>query len=162
MKQNNTMTYCAVIVSFVVAFSLMIIPMSNNLKWLRPDFVSLFIIFWVTALPNHIGIIFAFCVGLCFDLLTGMLFGSMALTLGIVAFLAMSLRLRLRIYRHWQKFTIIMLLIAGCLLIRLWIQMLVGHPPATFMYWLTSISSALVWPFVYLILSSYQRALKLA
>lgn len=48
-------------------------------------------------MPNTVGIICAFSVGLMFDLLTGMLFGSMALTLSIVAFLTMSLRLRLRI-----------------------------------------------------------------
>jgi rod shape-determining protein MreD len=162
MRNNYIMTYSAVTLSFVVAFALMVIPMSSGMKWLRPDFVALVLIFWVTVLPNHIGIIFAFLVGLLFDLLTGMLFGSMALTLGIVAFLAMNLRLRLRIYRHWQKFTVIMLLIAGSQLIRLWIQMLVGHPPASFMYWLTSVSSALVWPLVYLVLNAYQRALRLA
>jgi rod shape-determining protein MreD len=161
-KNNAVMLYSAVTLSFVVAFALMIIPIEGNIKWLRPDFIALLVIFWATALPNHIGIIFAFMMGLMFDLLSGMLFGSMGLTLGIVAFLALNLRLRLRIYRYWQKFIIIMLLIGGSQLIKLWIQMLIGHPPASFTYWLTSISSALVWPLVYLILHSYQRTLRLA
>lgn len=161
MRTSNTLLYSAVTLSFVVAFALMIIPVSQDLKWLRPDFVALLTIYWVTNLPNSVGIIFAFMIGLLFDLLTGMLFGSMGLTLAIVAFLALNLRLRLRIYRHWQKFTVILLLVAGSQLIRLWIQMLIGHPPASFMYWFSSFSSALVWPLVYVILHGYQRSLKL-
>lgn len=164
MRNNNNtgMTYCAVILSFVVAFALMIIPISQGMKWFRPDFVALVLIFWVTNLPSRVGIVFAFAVGLLFDLLTGTLFGSMGLTLGIVAFLSMNLRLRLRIYRYWQKFAVIMLVIAGSQLIRLWIQVLVGHPPTSVMYWFTSFSSALAWPLVSVILYSYQRSLRLS
>jgi rod shape-determining protein MreD len=91
-----------------------------------------------------------------------MLFGSMGLTLAIIAFLTMNLRLRLRIYRTWQRFIIIMLLVACSQLIRLWIQMLIGHPPASFLYWVSSIISALLWPLVSGILSTYQRSLRLA
>jgi rod shape-determining protein MreD len=161
-NNNNPMVYPYVALSFAVAFCFMIIPISQNLKWFRPDLVTLVLIYWVATLPNHVGIVFAFMIGLLFDLLTGMLFGSMGLTLGIVAFLTMNLRLRLRIYRFWQKFIVIMLLVACSQLIRLWIQLLIGHPPASFLYWFSSISSALAWPVVYTLLQSYQRTFKLA
>lgn len=163
MKRNNSSAlYLTVALSFLCAFSLMIVPINQSLIWLRPDFVSLIVIFWVANYPSHVGVIFAFCVGLLFDLLTGMLFGSMGLTLAIVAFLTQSLRLRLRIYRFWQKFTVIMLLIACSQLIRLWIQMLIGHPPASFLYWFSSISSALIWPLIFVILQSVSRSMKLS
>lgn len=163
MRKNKTaVIYLPVLLSFIFAFCLMIIPVNPAYKWLRPDLVTLLIIYWVANLPSHVGIIFGFMVGLVFDLLSGMLFGSMGLTLAIIAFLTMNLRLRLRIYRSWQKFIVIMLLVACSQLIRLWIQMLIGHPPANFIYWLSSVMSALAWPIISTVLSTYQRSLRLA
>lgn len=162
MRNNSSVTYLPIILSFAVAFSLMIIPVSQNLKWLRPDLVTLLLIYWVIGLPNYVGIIFAFLVGVTFDLLTGLLLGSMGLTLSVVAFLTINLRMRLKIYRYWQRFAVILLLVAIAQLIRLWIQILVGHPPANFMYWFCSIVSAFAWPIVYIVLDTYQRALRLA
>lgn len=161
MNKNNLLSTLAIAASFIVAFSCMIIPIDPAYKWLRPDLVTLVLIYWVSNLPGHVGIYFAFITGILFDLLTGMLLGSMGFTLAVVAFLAMNLRLRLRIYRYWQKFAIIMLLVACAQLIRLWIQLMVGHTPGNFTYWLCSLSSALAWPLVYILLHSYQRTLKL-
>jgi rod shape-determining protein MreD len=161
-KNNNSIIYLPVFCSFLFAFCFMIIPINPALKWLRPDLVTMILIYWVANAPNQIGVIFAFMVGILFDLLTGMLVGSMGLTLAIVAFFTMNLRLRLRIYRFWQKLIIIMLLVACSQLIRLWIQMLIGHPPASFMYWLSSISSALLWPVLCMILDSTYRSSRLA
>lgn len=161
-KKNNSVVYLPMFFSFLFAFCFMIIPINPALKWLRPDLVTLLVIYWVANAPGQIGIIFAFTVGVLFDLLTGMLVGSMGLTLAIVAFFAMNLRLRLRIYRFWQKLIIIMLLVACSQLIRLWIQMLIGHPPASFMYWLSSVSSALLWPVLCMMLDSTYRASRLA
>ena len=155
------MIHLSIALSFIFSFFFMIVPLPNSLKWLRPDLVTIFVIYWASNSPNNVGVFFAFFVGLFFDLLTGLPFGSMGLSLGIVAFLTMNLRLRLRIYRHWQKFMVIMLLVACSQLIRLWIQMLVGHPPASFMYWFCSITSAVVWPVVFTILRTYQQSLKI-
>lgn len=157
-NHNDNAIYIPIVISYIFAFSFMVIPVSNSLKWLRPDLVTLVTIYWVSNFPMHIGIGSAFLIGILFDLLTGMLLGSMGLTLSIVAFLAMNLRLRLRIYRFWQKFSVIMLLVALSQLIRLWIQMLVGHPPATALYWLASFTSALAWPIVYSVLNSPKRS----
>lgn len=160
-NSNNFAIYLPIMLSFLVAFCIMIIPVNPAWKWLRPDLVTLVLIYWVAHSQNHIGVVFAFFVGILFDLLSGTLVGSMGLTLGIVAFFTMNLRLRLRIYRSWQKFIIIMLLLACSQLIRLWIQMLVGHPPASFLYWLSSLISASLWPVICFILNPYQRSMKL-
>lgn len=161
-NRNSSVIYIHVALSFLFAFCCMIIPIHPAYKWLRPDLVTLILIYWVANAPSQFGIVFAFSIGLIFDLLSGMLFGSMGLTLAIIAFLTMNLRLRLRIYRPWQKFIIIMLLVACSQLIRLWIQMLIGHPPATLLYWLSSVISALTWPLVNSVLNSFHRSLKLA
>lgn len=163
MRHNNDFgVYFPVLVSFLCAFCLMIIPINPALKWLRPDLVTLLMIYWVANLPNNIGVVFAFFIGILFDLLSGTLIGTMGLTLSIVAFLTMNLRLRLRIYRTWQKCIIVMLLLACSQLLRLWIQILVGHPPANFFYWVSSFITAFLWPVISAILSPYHRSSKLA
>jgi rod shape-determining protein MreD len=159
---NNFSIYFPVLISFLFAFCVTIIPINPTLKWLRPDLVTLLMIYWVANLPNNIGVVFAFFIGILFDLLSGTLLGSMGLTLSIVAFLTMNLRLRLRIYRTWQKCVIVMLLLACSQLIRLWIQMLIGHPPASFFYWISSFTTAFLWPIISIILNSYHRSSKLA
>lgn len=161
MRSNNKIIiYTPILLSFLCAFCLMIIPVNPAYKWLRPDLVTLVLIYWVANMPNHIGVVFAFMIGILFDLLSGMLFGSMGLTLAIVAFLTINLRLRIRIYRTWQKFIIIMLLVACSQLIRLWVQMLIGHPPVTLLYWASSLISTLVWPIVNRILNTLKFSLK--
>lgn len=161
MKQNSSMIYLPILLSFILAFSLMVIPISQGLRWFRPELVSLLLIYWVINLPAYVGIGFAFTIGILFDLMTGMLLGSMGLTLSIIAFLTINLRMRLKIYRYWQQFAVIMLLIAVGQLIRLWIQILIGHPPTSFLFWLSSLTSAIVWPLVYLMMHTYQRTLRI-
>lgn len=150
----------AILSSFLIAFCIMLIPISPAYKWIRPDLVTLFTIYWVANMPTQVGVYFAFVVGLLFDLMTGMLFGSMGLTLGVIAFLANNLRLRLRIYKPIQKFALIMLLVACAQLIRLWIQLIIGHTPGSATYWLCSLSSALAWPVVVKVLNVYQYTLR--
>lgn len=161
MQRNSSLLYLQVALSFLFAFCCMIIPVNPAYKWIRPDLVTLILIYWVANVPSRFGVIFAFVIGLTFDLLSGMLFGSMGLTLAIIAFLTTHLRLRLRIYRPWQKFIIIMLLVACSQLIRLWIQMIIGHPPATLLYWLSSIISAIAWPIVNNVLTSFYKSNKM-
>lgn len=151
----------AILASFLIAFGIMLIPLSPSYKWIRPDLVTLFTIYWVANMPTQVGVYFAFAVGLLFDLMTGMLFGSMGLTLAVIAFLANNLRLRLRIYKPVQKFALIMLLVACAQLIRLWVQLIIGHTPGSATYWLCSLTSALAWPVVVRILNFYQYTFRL-
>lgn len=161
-NNRNRIVYLPIFFSFLFAFCFTIMPLPFILKWLRPDFVTLVLIYWVANSTGQVGIIFAFIVGIFFDLLTGMLLGTMGMALSIVAFFTMHLRLRLRIYRTWQKLIAIMLLVACSQLIRLWIQMLLGQSSVSFIYLLPSIISALLWPVLCMVLDSKYRSARLA
>lgn len=151
----------AILSSFLIAFGIMLVPINPAYKWIRPDLLTLFTIYWVANMPTQVGVYFAFAVGLLFDLMTGMLFGSMGLTLSVIAFLTNNLRLRLRIYTPVQKFALILLLVVCAQLIRLWVQLLIGHTPGSATYWLCSLTSALAWPIVVKMLNIYQYAFKI-
>ena len=153
--------YTFVSITFIAAYILTIIPLGNEIQWLRPEWVPLVLIYWVVFLPASIGILTGFIAGLVMDLLNGMLFGTMGLTLAIVAYLAHSFRTKVRVFSFWRQLIIVLVLVGFNQLIRLWIQLLVGHPPLNLLYWASTVMSAVAWPFVFLILQRYQKTLKL-
>jgi rod shape-determining protein MreD len=156
------LNYFMIGLSFLVAFMLMNIPISIDYRWLYPDWVILVLIYWVVFAPNIIGVISGFIVGISLDLFSGQLFGAMGLTLSTVAFLTSVLRSRLRIFRFWQQVIIISVIIGFSQLIRLWIQLLVGHPPTSLAYWFSTVVSTSIWPLVYLLLHSYRHTFKMS
>lgn len=156
----RTVVYSKIAFSFLCAFCLTIIPYGAELRWFRPDFVTLVLIYWVVYCPSYIGVTTGFFTGLLFDLMAGTLFGTMALIFSIVSYLCVNLRLRLRLYSYWQQCVTIVLIIVGAQLLRYWIQMILGSSNSSTLYLSTSISTAIFWPFVYLILTYYQRSIK--
>ena len=85
-----------ILLSFIVAWVFMILPIPHDWQWLRPEWLMLVLIYWIFALPQSVGIFTGFSVGLVMDVLDGVLLGQYALTMVIVAFLARLLRNRLR------------------------------------------------------------------
>lgn len=160
MKTHGGAAYFAMGTTFALAFLLMMVSLPAQIVWLRPDLVTLLLIYWILNLPG-VGVYTGFLVGLLFDICAGTLLGPMAMTLSVVAFLTLHLRLRLRIYGFWQKFFIVMILVACGQLLRLWIQLMLGHPPVSMLYWMCSVSSACVWPILSWLLGGYQRSLRL-
>jgi rod shape-determining protein MreD len=156
-----TYSYMGMMFSFFVAFSLMIFPLPAKIACLRPDFALLVLIYWVVNLPERSGLILAFIIGIFYDLLSGTAFGVMGLSMSVVAFFVMNMRMRLRILSFMQHFSLILLLLVISKVVHLCFQLALKQPPLGFTYWLSCISSTLCWPFVCNILNNYQRILKI-
>jgi len=92
------------------------------------------------------------------DILYGTLLGQYALTMSIIVFLSYKLQTRIRLYPLLQQSMIIMLLIALQQMIVLWIKGISGDVPTSISYyWLPSISSTIVWPFLAVILHKIRQ-----
>lgn len=76
----------AVIISFIVASSLNVYPLSPNMSILRPMVMIMVLIFWLIFQPRHIGIFTAFSIGLIADLLMDTRLGQQAFAAVVVAF----------------------------------------------------------------------------
>lgn len=59
----------AIVLSFVVASSLNVYPLSPSMATLRPMVMIMVLIFWLLFQPRYVGIFTAFTVGLAADLL---------------------------------------------------------------------------------------------
>ncbi|MEM7280192.1 MAG: rod shape-determining protein MreD [Pseudomonadota bacterium] len=143
--------------SIIVAFSLAIVPMPEWLGRFRPDWVALVIIYWLMVRPRQVGIGAAWLVGLILDALKSALLGQHALAMAVVGFLAIRFRLRTRVFPVWQQMLSVSLMIAMYQFILYWIDGVSGQEIPLTDRLATVAASALVWPFISLILSTLRR-----
>jgi rod shape-determining protein MreD len=115
-----------ILITFISALLLTIIPLPDWLRYIRPDWAGLVLIYWCLALPDRVGVGTGWLTGLLVDLLTGTLLGQHALSLTVVAWLTLKFHQRVRLFPIWQQaFTVLVLLIVHQLL-ALWVSRIIG------------------------------------
>lgn len=75
----------AIVLSFVVASSLNVYPLSPSMATLRPMVMIMVLIFWLLFQPRYVGIFTAFTIGLIADLLMDTHLGQQAFAAVMVA-----------------------------------------------------------------------------
>jgi rod shape-determining protein MreD len=147
-----------ILISFILALLLQMFALPDWAQSLRPDWVALVLIYWCIALPERVGVGVGWFAGLILDVSNGALLGQNALTLAIVAYLALRLHQRIRLFPLWQQSVSVLLLITLHLMLVLWIKGAVGQSTETWAYWLPALTSMLLWPPVYIVLRGLRRS----
>ena len=122
------------------------------LGWLRPMWVTLVIFFWVLELPHRIGLISAWVVGLLVDVLHADPLGLNGLILAGVTYFTWKFYERLRMYSVLQQCTVVFFLVTVGEFVRVLVQDLMFDRGLSWGPFVVATSSALLWPFAYLIL----------
>ncbi len=149
-----------ILLTFVVALLLTIVPLPEWARYARPDWVGLVLIYWCLALPDRVGVITGWFAGLLVDLVTGTILGQHALSLTIVAYLTQRLHQRIRLFPILQQaFTVMILLILHQLL-ALWISRIIGRPGAPWYFWAPSLLGLLLWPVVFVLLRNMRHVFR--
>ena len=151
-----------ILISFVIALMIMMMPLPGSLAMYRPEIVTMLLIYWCMALPNRVGVGVGWIAGLMLDVVQGALLGQHAFALAVVAWVTLKLYQRIRVYPAWQQALAVLLLIVLSQMIVLWVQGIIGRSPKTWMYWLPSITSMLLWPWLYLVMHNIRRAYKVS
>ena len=146
-----------VILTIVAAFMLAMMPLPDWAQAFRPDWVTLTLIYWTMALPASIGVTIAWCIGLMLDVSHGALLGQHALGLVLVIYFIQLQHQRLRVASLVQQAIVIFILILIKQALVLWVSGIMGHAPDSWLYFMPSITSALFWPWVYIILRDLRR-----
>lgn len=157
MMSLSSRSTLVVLCTLIIAFILTIIPLPGFIVLLRPEWVALTLIYWCMALPNRVGVGTAWTTGLFLDVLRGGLLGQQALSLCIIAYIALKLYQRMRVAPLWQQAFSILILITLHQLLNLWVRGISGQPPQSWSYWLPAISSMLIWPLFFLSLRQVRR-----
>ncbi len=143
--------------SLLLALILTIMPLPGWATGIRPEWVALTLIYWCIALPQRVGVGTAWTLGLCLDILKGSILGQHALALTIIIFLVTKIHRQVRVYPLWQQALSIGALILLNQMLVLWINGIIGVESMGWSYWLPSLSSAILWPWMFLILRDIRR-----
>ncbi|TVS17153.1 MAG: rod shape-determining protein MreD [Gammaproteobacteria bacterium] len=132
------------------------------LAWIRPDWAAMVLLYWVMAVPQRVGMVTAWCLGVLVDSLTGSLLGQHALGFVIIAFVGLSMYERLRMYSLLQQALIVFFTIALARLLGFWIDVMVRGVSWTPQILLSAVTSAMLWPFVFTLLRALRRRFRIA
>ncbi len=146
--------------SLGMALLLMILPLPEWARAFRPQWAVLVLIYWCLALPHRISVGTGFVLGLLLDVLTNTLLGQHALGLSLVAYLSVQLHTRIRIFPLWQQTFAILVLLVMEHMLSLWVTAATAAAPAALRYWTIPLVSALLWPWVFVILHNVHRQFK--
>lgn len=142
--------------SFFVAYFLAAVPLPQMVALARPDWVAMCLIFWVIMLPERMGIMVGFCVGLLQDVLMGTYLGVFAFAYSTVAYLVLLLHQRLRMYPLAQQALVVFMIVAIAQILVQWSKNFSSAGITGEMHLLPSIVSAMLWPWIYVILRMLQ------
>ena len=157
MADEGPQAYWVILVTFVVALVLAVLPLPQWLLWARPEWLALALIYWTIALPQRVGVLTALSLGVAMDVLEGAVLGQNGFALVVVAVLALLLYQRLRVFSLLQQAGVVFVLIGIHQLICQWVQNLEGAGAQTSLFLLPAFTSALLWPVVLHILRALRR-----
>jgi rod shape-determining protein MreD len=146
-----------IVFTLLAATLVNMMPWSGFAAWLRPDFVALVVLYWVIEQPRRVGFGAAFVLGLLMDVAEGALLGQHALSYSILAFAAIALHRRVRMFSPTAQVVHIMPLLLLNDLIVVGIRLLAGAEFPGYFYFLGSVSGALLWPIMSVLLKLPQR-----
>ncbi|MBI2801718.1 MAG: rod shape-determining protein MreD [Gammaproteobacteria bacterium] len=147
----------AVIFSVIVAFILASVPLPDSVRDWRPAWVALVIIYWCLAIPERVGVLTAWTIGILLDVMQGTLLGQNALGLAFVAYVALLYHQRIRVFPLFQQSLFVGSLIFIYLGWMLVVYNLLGSRHYAISYLLGACTSALLWPWIFIVLRDLRR-----
>ncbi|RRJ83708.1 rod shape-determining protein MreD [Aestuariirhabdus litorea] len=161
MSEQRPRGGMVILLSFVAALLLAVIPLPGWGVLVRPEWVALVAIYWVLALPERIGVGWAWSAGLMLDVIQGTLLGQNALGMVVVAYIMMRLHRRMRMFPLPQQSLIVFVAIGLYQMVALWVRSVTGAVAPDLSFLLPAISSAVIWPWLFLILRDLRRRFRI-
>ena len=146
-----------IVVTFAIALMLTAVPLPEVVRDWRPAWLALVLVYWALALPERVGVGAGWFAGLLHDAMVGTLLGQHALGLALVAFFTVKLHLRLRVIPLWQQGVSVLVLVLLERGLTLWIQGILGVPGEWHQALWPALVSALLWPWVFVLLRDLRR-----
>lgn len=152
--QENTVSrdYWVIGLSLLIAALLQILPLPHALVWARPQWMYMVLIYWVMTTPYRIGVGIAWLIGILMDLLTGTLLGQQAFIYAAVAYLLITFHPRLAKFPLWQQALMVFILAMLNLAMQYVILSLAHKSAGAWTYWLSALTSVVIWPWLFLVL----------
>ena len=145
------------LVTYVIALTLMVMPMPATFDVFRPDWVTLVMLYWIIALPHLVSMGTALILGVLSDVLLGSIVGVHALGMVVVAYLAARNFQRIRNFALIQQAVVIAVLILLKRFIVFEANVFLHDAEFTFSYFWPVLTSAIFWLWVFPLLRKVRR-----
>jgi rod shape-determining protein MreD len=143
--------------TFVVGFILSALPLPETIVDWRPCWLAMLLIYWCMALPERVGILSAWLLGLLFDVQQSFILGQHALGFIFLAYVIIKNHKRMRVYPLLQQSLVVCLYLLIFQAIMLLVMLLSGTITYTWLYWLPAFTSMLIWPWLFIFMRDFRR-----
>ena len=147
-----------IVITLVIAMVLMMVPLPEEVRYFRPEFVVMTLMYWTMALPQRVGIGVGWVVGLLMDVLMGGALGVMAFSYAFAVYLIARFHLQLRQYPLSQQ----ALTILSVVFIVHFIAVLAANVSLSWNLWASVLVSTLLWPAMYAVLRKVRRTFQVS
>ncbi len=146
-----------IILSFLVALLLNLLPWQMLAQDFTPDFVALFLIYWTLNQPRRVGIGAAFLLGILMDVGDGAVLGQHSLAYVLITFLTLWRQRQVAVAPLWQQaIGALALLLLSQLLMQL-VRMALGASLANWGYFAGPVLTAILWTPISNLMQLHQR-----
>ena len=150
----------------IILFTVIVALLLNTItypQWMenaRPDWLTLVLFYWGLALPNRVGVGYGWLAGLVMDILYYSILGQHAVGKAFVVLVAVVTHRRMRMYHLWQQCVVVFMVASTELACTLWIYRITHDTEIKFVYWLSALTTAFLWPVVYTLLRFVRQRAK--
>lgn len=157
MRRRHHRGGWVILMTFIAAIMLTLVPLPEWAVYLRPEWVTMVLIYWCMALPERVGVGIGWVAGLFLDVIHGAILGQYAMVLALIAYFTLNLHQRLRVFPMAQQALVVVLLVLFQQLVVVWIKGFIGDPSDSLRSWLPSLTTMLLWPWLFVILRDLRR-----
>jgi len=153
---NPTRGGWLILLTLTIALLLAIVHLPESwpqwLGWIRPAWVAMVVFFWVMELPDRMGLVSAWVLGLLLDVLYADPLGLNGALLASITYVGWRFYERLRMYSIVQQGVVVFVLVLLGECARVVVQDLVFDRGWSWGVVFPAVTSLLLWPFLYLLL----------
>ena len=153
MSNERALRHLPVLITILVAFMLMIMPLPDAVESFRPDWITLILVFWAITVPRSYSVGIAWLVGIVLDVAHGTMLGQHALALSVVIYITVKFHLLMRVFPLSQLTATVFALLALYQFLLFWINGVAGVSASAVDYWGPVITGTLIWPVLSMFLS---------
>ena len=156
-----SLQFLVIPLTLILGLILIMMPMPEWSQIYRPDWIALMLIYWSMALPNRVGLIYAFIIGLFVDVTQGTLLGQHSLALVLIVYINFNFYQRIRVMSLGRQSLYVLLLLFINQLTVVWIEGMMGSDPPVLAFFAAPLIGMAIWPWVVIILRDIRRKAQL-
>jgi len=153
MSSSRPLRNMPVLITILVAFMLMIMPLPDAVASFRPDWLALVLIFWAMSVPRSYSVGVAWLLGIVLDVAQGTMLGQHALALCVIVYITIKFHLLMRVFPLSQLTATVFALLALYQFLLFWINGVAGVSAPAVDYWGPVVTGTFIWPIVSIFLS---------